>query len=172
LLGGDPSPAPVTPSPPAASMADLLSGSPAAQPRLGVLESMAANGAEASAAFPSIIAYRHAASGVTVMFSFLKPAGNNALTEITATYVNEGQDQVTDFNLQAAVPKYMQLRLEPATSSVLPAGGSVPVYQKLYINNTMHGQKGLIMRLKLGFMTAAGMRLDEQTEVGNFPPGL
>jgi AP-1 complex subunit gamma-1 len=74
--------------------------------------------------------------------------------------------------MQAAVPKYMQLRLEPATSSVLPASGSMPVYQKLYVNNTMHGQKSLIMRLKVGFMTSEGLRVDEQTEVGNFPPGL
>ena len=73
------------------------------------------------------------------------------------------------------MPKYMQLRLEPASASTLSPGGASapPVYQRLYINNTMHGQKGLIMRLRVGFLVeGAAARVEEQAEVANFPPGL
>lgn len=71
------------------------------------------------------------------------------------------------------MPKYMQLRLEPASASTLPAGGAAPAFQRLYINNTMHGQKGLIMRLRVGFLVeGAAQRVEEQAEVSNFPPGL
>ena len=75
-------------------------------------------------------------------------------------------------SMQAAVPKYMQLRLEPPTSTVLPPGGKSSVYQKLYVNNTMHGQKGLIMRLRVGFVIEGGVKVEEQAEVSNFPPGI
>ena len=45
--------------------------------------------------------------------------------------------------------------------------------QKLYVNNTLHGQKGLIMRLRVAFVVEGnGQRVEEQAEVSNFPPGL
>ena len=66
----------------------------------------------------------------------------------------------------------MQLRLEPPSSNVLRPGGAPPVYQKLYVNNTMHGQKGLIMRLRVGFVIEGGVKVEEQAEVSNFPSGI
>jgi AP-1 complex subunit gamma-1 len=72
--------------------------------------------------------------------------------------------------LQAAVPKYMQLRLEPASSTVLPAlGGSAS--QKLHVVNTMAGQKPLVMRLRVNY-SKAGQPVAQQLEVNNFPAGL
>lgn len=73
--------------------------------------------------------------------------------------------------VQAAVPKYMQLRLEPATGSVLPALGGGSVTQKLHIINTMHGQKPLVMRLRVNY-SKAGQPVLQQLEVSNFPPGF
>jgi hypothetical protein len=38
----------------------------------------------------------------------------------------------------------MQLKLEPASSTTLPpsSAGAPPVSQRLFINNTLHGQVG------------------------------
>lgn len=65
----------------------------------------------------------------------------------------------------------MQLRLEPASGSVLPALGMGFVKQKLHIVNTMHGQKPLVMRLRVNYRKA-GQQVLQQLEVNNFPPGL
>lgn len=73
--------------------------------------------------------------------------------------------------VQAAVPKFMQLRLEPATSSTLAANSTDGVTQKLHIKNNMHGQKSLVMRLRVGYTSAGGSKV-EQAEVKNFPAGL
>ncbi|MEW5311849.1 MAG: hypothetical protein WDW38_003533 [Sanguina aurantia] len=118
--------------------------------------------------FPSITAWQQ--HGCRVALSFAKPAGNPAITDITATYTNSGEGLVTDFNLQAAVPKFMQLKLEPASSTTLAPNGP-PVVQKLYVHNTQHGAKSLVMRLRIAF-TLAGKPMVETTEVSNFPPGL
>lgn len=73
--------------------------------------------------------------------------------------------------LQAAVPKFMQLKLQPASGSVLPPLGAGTVTQQLHITNTMHGQKQLVMRLRIS-CSSGGQQLLEQTEVSNFPAGL
>ncbi len=73
--------------------------------------------------------------------------------------------------MQAAVPKFMQLRLEPASGNTLAAGGGASVKQRLHVTNTMHGQKALVLRLRLGY-TLNGMPKVEQVEVKNLPAGL
>jgi AP-1 complex subunit gamma-1 len=72
--------------------------------------------------------------------------------------------------LQAAVPKYMQLRLEPASSTLLPALGGSAI-QKLHVVNTMAGQKPLVMRLRVNY-SKDGQPVAQQLEVNNFPAGL
>lgn len=72
--------------------------------------------------------------------------------------------------LQAAVPKYMQLRLEPATGTSIPALGGGLVTQALHVTNTMHGQKPLVMRLRLNY-SKNGQPVMQQVEV-NFPAGF
>lgn len=73
--------------------------------------------------------------------------------------------------LQAAVPKFMQLRLEPASGSTLPANTSDAVKQTLHVKNSMHGQKLLVMRLRISYTVDGADKL-EQAEVKNFPSGL
>lgn len=73
--------------------------------------------------------------------------------------------------VQAAVPKYMQLRLEPATGTVLPALGVGSVSQKLHVTNTLQGQKPLVMRLRVNY-SKGGQPVLQQLEVNSFPAGL
>ena len=73
--------------------------------------------------------------------------------------------------MQAAVPKFMQLRLEPASGSTLQANSSDAVKQTLHVKNSMHGQKSLVMRLRISYALDGSNKL-EQAEVKNFPAGL
>lgn len=71
---------------------------------------------------------------------------------------------------QAAVPKYLQLKLEPASGSTLPGLGGC-VRQSLSVVNSMAGSKGLVMRLRLNY-SKGGQPVLQQLEVSNFPAGL
>jgi AP-1 complex subunit gamma-1 len=137
------------------------------QDPLGDLMSM--GGMSASPSFPSITAYQK--NNIAVTFAFTKTPGQPHLTTITGTYVNHGGDSVADFSLQAAVPKFMQLKLDPPSGTTLPPFGSSTATQSMHINNTMHGQKPLVMRLRIAY-TLNGQPALDQTEVGNFPAGL
>lgn len=122
-----------------------------------------------AAIWPSITAFQ--CSDISISFAFCKPSPTNpALTDITATVSNTGHRDIIDFGLQAAVPKFMALRLEPASSTALPAGGD-PIVQRIHISNSMQGQKSLVMRLRIAWK-AGGAQVTEQVEVSNFPPGL
>ncbi len=72
---------------------------------------------------------------------------------------------------QAAVPKFMQLKLDPASSTTLAPMGAGNATQQLHVNNSMHGQKPLVMRLRIAYTLGTEAKL-EQVEVKNFPPGL
>lgn len=72
--------------------------------------------------------------------------------------------------LQAAVPKFMQLKLDPASGNSLAPGGSV-VTQQLHVNNSQHGVKPLVLRLRIGY-SLDGASKTEQVEVKNLPAGL
>lgn len=157
MLGGGAPPPPVAAPAPAVQdpFAALMGDVPTPMP--------------SSPAFAPIVAWQ--ADGLSATFAFNKPPGQPASTEITATYTNSSTTPVSDFNLQAAVPKFMQLLLEPATGSVLPPFNGGKVQQRLRITNSMHGQKPLVMRLRISY-TAGGNPIVQQAEVSNFPPGL
>ena len=75
---------------------------------------------------------------------------------------------VTEFVLQAAVPKSMQLELAPPSSTVLAFGGGVAT-QLLKVNNPTRAT--LKMRLKLNY-SRNGVPHQDQMEVSNFPAAL
>lgn len=65
----------------------------------------------------------------------------------------------------------MQLRLDPASGNMLGANSGSTATQNLHVTNTMHGQKPLVMRLRIAYTRAGEAKL-EQAEVKNFPAGL
>ena len=65
----------------------------------------------------------------------------------------------------------MQLRLDPASGSTLGAHSGSGATQHLHVTDTMHGQKPLVMRLRIAYTRSGEARL-EQAEVKNFPAGL
>lgn len=81
---------------------------------------------------------------------------------------NSALHTLTDFVLQAAVPKSMQLELEKPTSTTISNGGG-SVSQVLKINNP--SKAALKMKLKLNY-AKNGTDIQDQMEVNNFPPAL
>ena len=65
----------------------------------------------------------------------------------------------------------MQLRLDPASGNMLGPHASSTATQNLHVTNTMHGQKPLVMRLRIAYTRSGEAKL-EQAEVKNFPAGL
>eukprot|EP00249_Psilotum_nudum_P024471 c29194_g1_i5 orf=436-3120(+) len=151
LNAGSPSTAP-------ASTIDLLNDFGMGVPAAGV-----------APAFPSIIAFQSKA--LKLSFDFSKSPEKPSTTLIKATFINLSSTQYTHFIFQAAVPKFMQLHLDPASSSLLPANGGGVISQSISIDNSMHGQKNLVMRLRIGYKVN-GQDVLEQGQVNNFPAGL
>ena len=186
LMGGvAPAPAaPAAPSAPADPLAALMGGmAPAPAPAMGGAGTdmlgglgggMPAMPATApAAAAPSAAPFTaFAEGGLTVAFSCTKPDPSNpGVTRVAATYTNSNAVPMMNFSLQAAVPKFMQLKLEPASAQFVPASGSgAPTTQVLTVTNTMHGQKPLVMKLKIGY-SLNGAPAAHQAQV-SFPAGV
>ena len=117
-------------------------------------------------------------NGVTVVFQCAKPPGQEAsVTQVTGIYSYEAQgaegrdDVVESFILQAAVPKYMQLTMGPATGSTLRPGAAQAVTQGLVVANSLYGTKPLVMKVRLGYRLPGGEAVEEELTVADFPAG-
>jgi AP-1 complex subunit gamma-1 len=64
---------------------------------------------------------------------------DSAMCDVTCTFKNSTPAEMTGFVFQAAVPKYLELRMRPPTGSVLPSGGEGVVTQVLSVKNTQLG---------------------------------
>jgi AP-1 complex subunit gamma-1 len=73
--------------------------------------------------------------------------------------------------MQAAVPKFIQLNMAPVASNILPPSSSGQLTQNIRVTNSMHGQKPIVLLLKIDF-TIGMQAFSEVVEVANFPPGL
>ncbi|XP_074295972.1 AP-1 complex subunit gamma-2-like [Silene latifolia] len=142
-----------------APMMDLLDGLSSSQP---TLES---NGLQ----FPSIVAFE--SSSLKMTFDFAKDSANPQTTSIKATFVNLSVNIYTDFVFQAAVPKFLQLHLDPASNTTLPAAGNGSITQSLRVTNSQHGKKPLVMRFRIGYKVN-GKDVLEEGQISNFPRNL
>uniref|UniRef100_A0ACD5Y0Z7 Uncharacterized protein n=1 Tax=Avena sativa TaxID=4498 RepID=A0ACD5Y0Z7_AVESA len=120
-------------------------------------------------ACPPITAFQSAS--LKIIFNFKKQPGKPQETTVHASFTNLTSATLTDFMFQAAVPKFIQLRLDPASSSTLPASGKGSVTQSLSVTNSQHGQKPLAMRIRISYKVNGEDRL-EQGQISNFPAGL
>ncbi|PAN08795.1 hypothetical protein PAHAL_1G436600 [Panicum hallii] len=118
---------------------------------------------------PSITAFQSATLKIT--FDFKRQPGNPRETTIHATFTNLTSSTYTDFIFQAAVPKFIQLKLDPASGNTVPANGNGSVTQGLNVTNNQQGQKPLAMRIRMSYKVNGEDRL-EQGQVSNFPSGL
>ncbi|KAK4261289.1 hypothetical protein QN277_004309 [Acacia crassicarpa] len=119
--------------------------------------------------YPSITA--HESSSLRMTFSFSKQPENPQTTVIQATFTNLSSNAYTDFVFQAAVPKFLQLHLEPASGNTLPASGNGSITQSMRVTNSQHGKKSLVMRLRIAYKVDGQAKLEEG-QISNFPRGL
>lgn len=156
-LGGD-----------AAALQDLFGGAGASTP-MDALAGIVGTGPAAVAAH-TVTAFSNDA--LTLSFAVTPVPGSPGTVDILATCSNNTAQPITNFVMQAAVPKFMQLRLDPASGSTLPPSGSGSVTQAVHVVNSMHGQKPLVMRLRLSYCSADGEQVTQQCEVNSFPAGM
>lgn len=156
--GGGPAAAPVQATSAAMDLDDLF-GTPApAMPR-----------ASAPQQYPPVSAFQK--DGISVVFQFSKPDSSQpTLTDAVATISSVGAATVENFSLQVAVPKFLQLKLDPASGTTLQPGGA-PITQAVHLINSMHGQKPIALRLRIGYVIG-GQNHVEMAEVAGLPEGL
>ncbi|KAE8690806.1 AP-1 complex subunit gamma-1 [Hibiscus syriacus] len=118
-------------------------------------------------AYPSLVAYE--SSSLRMTFNFSKQPGNPQTTLIQAIFTNLSPNVYNDFLFQAAVPKFLQLHLDPASSNTLPANGSIS--QSMKLTNSQHGKKSLVMRIRMAYKKNDKDVLEEG-QVNNFPRGM
>ncbi|XP_070043509.1 AP-1 complex subunit gamma-2 [Nicotiana tabacum] len=142
-------------------MLDLLNGFPSS-PSIPVTEGNCP-------AYPSIVAFD--SSSLKLMFNFSKQPGNPQTILIEASFTNKSQEVLTNFIFQAAVPKFLQLHLDPASGNTLPANGNGSITQKLKITNSQRGKKSLVMRIRIAYKVNNKDVLEEG-QINNFPRDL
>jgi AP-1 complex subunit gamma-1 len=156
LLGGSPAPAPAAPAGMDAMMA--MMGGPAM--------SMGAAPAAPPGSFQA-----WSKDGLQIMFMATKDPSNPSVTRVEATFNNSTGGDMEGLNFQVAVPKYMQLQMKPPSSTAVTAGSSGSVKQLFQLANSMHGQKPIVLRVKIDYNTM-GRAVSETGQVDNFPPGF
>ncbi|PNY03729.1 ap-1 complex subunit gamma-2-like protein [Trifolium pratense] len=92
--------------------------------------------------YPSVTAFE--SSSLRLTFNFTKQPGNPQTTVIQATFTNLSSNTYTDFVFQAAVPKFLQLHLDPASGNTLPATGNGSITQTLRVTNSQHGKVDIL----------------------------
>eukprot|EP00727_Mastigamoeba_balamuthi_P008566 m51a1_g4331 Adaptor protein complex 1 (AP-1), gamma subunit (843) ;mRNA; r:139003-142008 len=170
LLGGGP----VAPAaaPAVTSPVDALFGgaSKPANPLDAIFGDAPVGGAPAGAGGATQLSV-YSSRGLTVTFSVRHPAPSKPdLYDVVATFRNDSQAAATDFVMRVAVPRWLKIQLETASSSVVPAGGAGTVTQAFHLQNTAHGQNPVILRVRVS-CTLGGAPIDETTEI-SFPSTL
>ncbi|KAL6057010.1 AP-1 complex subunit gamma [Balamuthia mandrillaris] len=157
-----------------ASLLDLLSEPPssgggAASPSL--LDSLSPPGSSGSA-YPPLTAFQK--NGLNIVFTFAKPGGpSDSKTHITMTATNSTNTPFHNFVFQVAVPKYLQLQLNPPSGSILPPNCASSITQLVELDNTQHGQKPLMLKIRVEYLPAgAAEPVIELATVSSFPPTL
>jgi len=105
--------------------------------------------------------------GLRVIFTFPGTTSALGVTSILLQAHNLTPQPILNFVFQAAVPKSMQLQLDPPSSSTIPSAGSVT--QHMAVSNP--AQAVLRMKLKIAF-SVGGIPVSDLAEVNNFPAGV
>jgi len=153
---------------------DLLDGGPSATAPApatagdGLLDILGMPSAAPAAAqeAPPMVAYEK--NGLKITFYPRKEADGSSF--VLAKFANSLNVPMTNFVFEAAVPKYVTLTMQPATGQVLPPNTADLVTQSMRCVNSTNGEKGLLMRLRIGYV-CNGSPVQEMGQIGGFPPG-
>uniref|UniRef100_A0A671KZ43 AP-1 complex subunit gamma n=1 Tax=Sinocyclocheilus anshuiensis TaxID=1608454 RepID=A0A671KZ43_9TELE len=89
-------------------------------------------------------------------------------TEVTVSLIasNSTQNDITNFTLQAAVPKSVQLQMKAPSGNVIPAHGLGQVTQTVLLNNP--NKVSLKMRIRVSYSNQGAMHQDT-VQIDSFP---
>ncbi|OWZ24581.1 AP-1 complex subunit gamma-1 [Phytophthora megakarya] len=146
-------------------------GAPGANDLLGLMDFGAPSPAPAApTANPPVRAYEK--NGLTVDLEITKPnPDDKSVTYITATTRNSTSMPIEKFAFLAAFPKYIKLKMEPPTDDSVPPNNGGAVTQVVKIQNSMQGEKPVLMRIKLEFFVNDS-KVEDMVTVNNFPPNI
>lgn len=121
------------------------------------------------AAPPNPVLRAYEKAGLALDLEIIKPNQDDpSITYMNATFRNSSAYTIEQFVFLAAFPKYIKLKMEPPSGNVIPANGAGTVTQLVKIQNEMHGEKPVLMRIKLEFMID-GNKIQEMATVDKFP---
>ncbi|KNC55747.1 AP-1 complex subunit gamma [Thecamonas trahens ATCC 50062] len=110
-------------------------------------------------------------NNVKITYAFAKQPGRPEVTAINATFTNGNAFELRDLSYRIAVPTYIQLKLGPASSTVVPAANGGAVTQVIHLLNSKHGAAPVLLKYQLAF-NANGTPYTEQGDVAGLPAGL
>ncbi|KAH7477173.1 hypothetical protein KRP22_001096 [Phytophthora ramorum] len=161
---------PAAPAPVTSSFGSSNGGAAGGNDLLGLMDFGAPAAAAPTTANPPMRAYEK--NGLTVDLEITKPnADDKSVTYITATTRNSTAASIEKFVFLAAFPKYIKLKMEPPTGDVVPPNNSGTVTQVVKIQNSMQGEKPVLMRIKLEFFVN-GSKVEDMAAVSNFPSNI
>jgi len=107
-------------------------------------------------------------NGVVGLFDVVKQASHPNITAVTASFVNNTPNTLVNFEFKAAVPKYIKLQVSNPSGNVIDPSGRVT--QQLKLLNTNHGEKPLLLKVKIDYMLN-GQPYSDIADV-SFPEGV
>nr|CCA14982.1 clathrinadaptor gamma chain putative [Albugo laibachii Nc14] len=163
-------PAPVIASVPVQSQAtDLLGGLLDLEISSQESPSIVPVPVSSEATLPSGTVRGYDKNGIVLDLLPVKPnAEDPSITFIQAIFSNRNSIQIDQFVFLAAFPKYIKLKMEPPSGSVLPANTISAITQVVKIQNTMHAQKPVLMRIKLEYI-ANGKKVEDMAAIDKLP---
>jgi len=165
------SPTPAPPTTPAIDLSGLLGGpsiiTPTSlstlSPSSPVMPSSPLNGP-----LPTMTVYNK--NGLMVSFDVVKQAQYPNITLINCSFANSLPAQMSNFEFKAAVPKYVNLQVKPPSGNIVPPLNSGKVTQQIKMQNTLHGDKPLLLKIKLDYQLN-GAPVSDVADV-SFPQGV
>ena len=145
-------------------------------PNMSVMNAMGSTSPVLSSTMGSpsagLVAYQK--NGLVIEFTPSKEASadpSSSVCSILAIFKNTGSQQITDLNMQVAVPKTLKLQLLPLQSNTIVPGGTTRQQVKILNPSAMTPEgKGTAVRLRLKIMYRVGAQaVDEVADFGGFP---
>jgi len=106
-------------------------------------------------------------NGLIVKFGYnMNPASPQSIA-VHAEFTNRNPANFENFDFQVAVPRYLKLQFDSASSKSVPANGGSST-QRFTLENSMHGQKPILIRARINY-TFNGNTVVEQAQFDQFP---
>ncbi|CAK4391188.1 unnamed protein product [Aphanomyces euteiches] len=154
-------PAPVAAAPAAANNLLDIFGGPPAPPSAPAVQAVQPPGQH-------IRAYEK--NGLALDIELSKPNRNDpSISHIQCMFTNSSAYQLDNFVFQAAFPKYIRLIMDPPSGTTIPGNMGGRLTQLAKVQNINHGEKPVMMRIKLEF-TINGTKIEDMATVNAFPP--